>query len=130
MVLTQMTLAFTLSMTASMLSLLVAAYGAKLASKVTLISILMFMILIPLGMNYLYLQIEPSVLVLDWPLEVGRFLAFWNPTSAIFLASMLGGFLGYFSGNYWGQGDSSCLRCLMGPFILIFLVSVVMVFLP
>jgi hypothetical protein len=130
MVLTQATLAFGISMTASLLALFVAAYGAKQYSKVTFISILMFLFVIPLGMHYLYLQLEPFVLVLDWPLEVGSFLAYWSPTLAIFLASILGGLMGYFAGNYWGQGDSSCFRCQLVPFILIFLLSIVIIFLP
>ena len=117
-------------MTSGILSLVLGAYGVKLYSKAIFVSIIMFCLVIPLIHYFIFLQVEPFVLVLDWPLNEGSFLSLWNPFSAIWLASLLGGFLGIISGNYWGQGDASCLRCLLAPFILIFLLSIVIVFLP
>ncbi|MFW9909827.1 MAG: hypothetical protein ACFFEF_14765 [Candidatus Thorarchaeota archaeon] len=125
-----MTLTFCLAMTSGVLSLLLGAYGVKLYSRAIFVSIIIFCLILPLIHYFIFLQAEPFVPVLDWPLEAGSFLSLWNPFSAIWLTSILGGFLGIISGNYWGQGDVSCLRCLLVPFILIFLLSIVIIFLP
>jgi hypothetical protein len=130
MVLTQMTLALCLSMASGTLSVLLGAFGRKRFSNVTIISILVFCVLLPLITHSCYLGLETYVTVLDWPLEASSFLGLWNPLTAILIASWIGGFLGIVSGKYWEQNDRSCLQCLLGPFIILFLVSIVILFLP
>ena len=130
MIFSQVTLAFGISMVAGVLSLLLGAFSGKRYSAVTGLSIIIFCTILPIAMYFVYLQIEPSVLIFDWPLDPGSFLYLWNPFSAIWLVSMFSGFLGVMAGNYWGQGDDSCFRCLLGPFILIFVLSIVIIFLP
>ncbi len=130
MALTQMTLVFSLSMISGILSLLLGAVGRKQFDNKTIISVIVFCAAIPLIMYFVYLNLEVYVVILDWPLESGSFLALWNPLTAILIASWLGGFLGIISGGYWGQEDVSCLQCILGPFIVLFLISIVILFLP
>jgi hypothetical protein len=130
MVLTQLTLTFGFAMTSAFLCLLLGAYSGKRYSNATLISIIAIGTIIPLIIHFIYLQFEPSVLVLDWPLDLGTFGPLWNPLTAIWLASLSGGIFGMIAGNYWGQDDISCFRCLLGPFSLIFLLSILIIFLP
>ena len=130
MVLTQTTLTFGLAMTSAIISLVIGAYSGKRFSSAIAISFILIFAILPLAFYFIYLQLVASVSVWDWLVNLGSFTGLWNPGMAIWLASSLGGIFGLIAGNYWGQDDVSCFRCLLGPFILVFLLSIVMIFLP
>ena len=130
MVLTQITLALSIALVAAIISLLVGAVGMRKAGNVTIISVIAFLVFVPLATYMLYLNLEIYATVLDWPVELGTFLGLWSPPNAILLASMLSGFLGMIAGKYWAEDDRSCLQCLLVPFILVMILSIVILVLP
>ncbi len=130
MVLTQFTLALCISLAAAIVSVLIGAVGRRNYSNITIISVIVFCVIVPIALYPMYLVLEIYATVLDWPVEVGSFLGLWTPLTAIMIASWLGGFLGMISGKYWGEDDRSCLQCLLGPFIVLFLISIVILALP
>ena len=130
MVLTQITLALSIALVAAIISLLVGAVGMRKTGIATIISIIAFLVFIPLATYMIYLNLEIYATVLDWPVESGTFLGLWSPPNVILLASMLSGILGMFSGKYWAEDDRSCLQCLLVPFIPVMILSVVILILP
>lgn len=130
MALSQFTLAFFISMTAAIASIIVGTAGRREFRSLTVFSIVFFCFIIPIAFHFAYLGLEIYVTILDWPIEAGSFLGLWTPLTAILIASWLGGFLGLIAGRYWGEGDRSCLQCLLGPIIVLFLISIVILALP
>jgi predicted MFS family arabinose efflux permease len=125
MVLTQVTLALSITIASAVLSILIGAFGRRSFSRNTIVSVIVFCIAVPLTMFFVYTYLEPYVTIHDWPLESGSFLSLWNPATAIFLVSGISGFLGMFAGKYWGEDeDRSCLQCLLGPIIVLFVLSI------
>lgn len=125
MVLTQITLTLCVVLSSIIVSVLIGAIGKRSFGNATGISVIVFLIVVPIAMYAIYLVLEIYVMVLDWPITIGSLLSFWNPFTVILIASWLGGVLGMISGKYWEEGDRSCLQCLLGPFIVIFAISIV-----
>lgn len=119
-----------LSLAAALISILVGSVGMRNAGKATIVSIIVCFIIIPIVTHMIYLNLEIYATILDWPVDMGSFLRLWQPFSVIVIASIFGGFLGMFAGRYWAEGDRSCLQCLMGPFILVMILSIVILVLP
>ena len=130
MALTQITIALTLALSGVVLSILIGAIGMRKAGNATIISIIVFGAIIPTAMYLIYLNLEIYATVLDWPINLGSFSSLWSPLTAILLGSWLGGFLGMISGKYWAEDDRSCLQCLLGPFIILIIVSLAILALP
>lgn len=130
MAFSQFTLAFFISMGAAVASIIVGAVGRREFRNITIISVVVFCFIIPIAFHFVYLGLETYVSILDWPIEAGSFLGLWTPLTAILIASWLGGILGMISGRYWGEGDRSCFQCLLGPIIVLFLISIVILVLP
>ncbi|TET10424.1 MAG: hypothetical protein E3J86_05750 [Candidatus Thorarchaeota archaeon] len=130
MVLTQFTLALCLSLTSAIVSVVIGAVGRRNFSNATIFSAIIFCAVVPVAMHFIYLFLEVYVTILDWPIDAGSFLSLWTPLAAILIASWLGGFLGVISGKYWGEGDRSCVQCLLGPIVILFMISIVILALP
>ncbi len=130
MALTQITIALTLALSGVVLSILIGAIGMRKAGNATIISIIVFGVFVPIAMYLIYLNLEIYATVLDWPINLGSFSSLWSPLTAILLGSWLGGFLGMISGKYWAEDDRSCLQCLLGPFIILIIVSLAILALP
>lgn len=130
MVFTQITLALCLSLIAVIISILIGAIGMRKAGYATIVSIIVFLVIIPIATYLIYLNLEIYAIILDWPVDAGSFLGLWSPPNVIMIASWLGGFLGMFSGKYWAEDDRSCLQCLLVPFILLIAASIVILALP
>jgi len=121
LVFTEVVLALLISFLGMLFAVLVGSLGNRSPGKITLLSILMFGVVLPVVLSFLFIQLMQYVTVLDWPTGGGRYIAI-SPPIAIFMASWLGGFLGLYAGKLWGEGnDKSCLQCILMPLSLVLL---------
>ena len=130
MVLSELVLALLIAISGLILAILVGSLGSKYVGQLTLLSIGLFAVALPIVLSFLYIHLVQYVVIMDWPYAGGRY-AIISPLTAIFVASWSGGVLGLYAGKIWGEErDKSCLQCMLVPFFLIFIGILIIAVLP
>jgi len=119
-VLSEVILAVLLSLSGMIVAILIGTLGNKYIGRLTLISIVLFGVLLPIVFSLLFLQLMQYVTILDWPYGAGRFVVI-SPYTPIIVAAWIGGFLGLYAGKIWDEAnDKSCLQCILVPISVVF----------
>ena len=128
---TQFLLTLVLTLLGLVLSIFAAAYGERREETYLVTSILGSLVVVPIAVVGLYLALLPYVTMMDW-WHIGTFRGLlFDPIIVMVVATWLGWFLGRFAGKYWAEdNDSSCLQCILVPFVLLLVGSIIVTLLP
>jgi hypothetical protein len=89
-------------------------------------TLILLVIVIPLVAVAITMPLYEFAVLNDWPNSPYVL----PPQVAVFVAAVLGGFLGFRSGVIWNQGEASCFYCLISLTSVLALISLIVVLIP
>jgi hypothetical protein len=89
-------------------------------------ALVLLVIIIPLVAVAITLPLYEFAALNDWPNSPYVL----PPQFAVYVAAVLGGFLGLKAGMIWNQGEASCFYCLVSVAFVLGLISLIVVLIP
>jgi hypothetical protein len=115
------------TMVGVLIALFTGAYGGRNYGSRLLVSIVVFGVIVPIVLSFLYGFLIIDVTIYDWPHGFYDF----PPQMAVLTGCWVGGCLGIKAGNIWqSDSDRSCLQCLLVPISLLVIGAIIVVLLP